>query len=148
MGHLRYGTSGAYGSTTCHPYFRKSNWPGKNLMVAGNFNLTNVDELNKKLVERGQHPVFDTDTQAILEETGYHLDSVNDKLSADASKEEIQGDKLANWIGQRVDLPEIFVRHPNIGTVVMHSPVLLERGCICDAGPLGISQDFILRTMR
>ena len=108
MGHLRYGTSGAYGSTTCHPYFRKSNWPGKNLMVAGNFNLTNVDELNKKLVERGQHPVFDTDTQAILEETGYHLDSVNDKLSADASKEEIQGDKLSNWIGQRVDLPEIF----------------------------------------
>ena len=77
-------------------------------MVAGNFNLTNVDELNKKLVDRGQHPVFDTDTQAILEETGYHLDSVNDKLSADASKEEIPGDKLANWIGQRVDLPEIF----------------------------------------
>ena len=44
-------------------------------MVAGNFNLTNADELNQKLVERGQHPVFDTDTQAILEETGYHLDS-------------------------------------------------------------------------
>ena len=59
LGHLRYGTSGAYGSTTCHPYFRKSNWPGKNLMVAGNFNLTNVEELNQKLVERGQHPVFD-----------------------------------------------------------------------------------------
>ena len=39
LGHLRYGTSGDYGSTTCHPYFSKSNWPGKNLMVAGNFNL-------------------------------------------------------------------------------------------------------------
>ena len=50
LGHLRYGTSGEYGSTTCHPYFRKSNWPGKNLMVAGNFNLTNVDELNRRLV--------------------------------------------------------------------------------------------------
>ena len=108
MGHLRYGTSGAYGSTTCHPYFRKSNWPGKNLMVAGNFNLTNVEELNQKLVERGQHPVFDTDTQAILEETGYHLDAINDKLSTEAGKEGIKGDELASWIGERVDLPNIF----------------------------------------
>ena len=108
MGHLRYGTSGAYGSTTCHPYFRKSNWPGKNLMVAGNFNLTNVEELNQKLVERGQHPVFDTDTQAILEETGYHLDSINDKLSAEAVKEGVRGDELSKWIGERVDLPDIF----------------------------------------
>ena len=108
MGHLRYGTSGAYGSTTCHPYFRKSNWPGKNLMVAGNFNLTNVEELNQKLVERGQHPVFDTDTQAILEETGYHLDAINDKLSAEAANQGIKGDELASWIGERVDLPDVF----------------------------------------
>ena len=86
LGHLRYGTSGAYGSTTCHPYFRKSNWPGKNLMVAGNFNLTNVEDLNSKLVERGQHPVFDTDTQAILEETGYHLDAMNDRLAKEAEE--------------------------------------------------------------
>ncbi len=108
LGHLRYGTSGAYGSTTCHPYFRKSNWPGKNLMVAGNFNLTNVDELNQKLVERGQHPVFDTDTQAILEETGYHLDAINDKLSAQAREEDVKGEDLTNWIGSRIDLPEVF----------------------------------------
>ena len=108
LGHLRYGTSGAYGSTTCHPYFRKSNWPGKNLMVAGNFNLTNVDELNQKLVERGQHPVFDTDTQAILEETGYHLDAINDKLSAQATEEDVKGEDLTNWIGERIDLPDVF----------------------------------------
>ena len=108
LGHLRYGTSGAYGSTTCHPYFRKSNWPGKNLMVAGNFNLTNVDFLNQKLVERGQHPVFDTDTQAILEETGYHLDGANDLLSSQASEERVAGEKHARWIGERIHLPEIF----------------------------------------
>ena len=108
LGHLRYGTSGDYGSTTCHPYFRKSNWPGKNLMVAGNFNLTNVDELNTKLVERGQHPVFDTDTQAILEETGYHLDGANDKLSAEAKKEGICGEEHSRWIGERINLAEIF----------------------------------------
>ena len=77
-------------------------------MVAGNFNLTNVEELNKKLVERGQHPVFDTDTQAILEETGYHLDAINDKLSAEASKEGISGGELSQWIGERVDLPDVF----------------------------------------
>ena len=108
LGHLRYGTSGDYGSTTCHPYFRKSNWPGKNLMVAGNFNLTNVDELNTKLVERGQHPVFDTDTQAILEETGYHLDGANDKLCAEAEKEGISGEEHSRWIGERINLAEIF----------------------------------------
>ena len=108
LGHLRYGTSGDYGSTTCHPYFRKSNWPGKNLMVAGNFNLTNVEELNQKLVERGQHPVFDTDTQAILEETGYHLDGVNDKLCAAAQEEGVAGEDLSRWIGERINLPEVF----------------------------------------
>ena len=108
LGHLRYGTSGAYGSTTCHPYFRKSNWPGKNLMVAGNFNLTNVEVLNTRLVERGQHPVFDTDTQAILEETGYHLDAMNDRLAKEALGESISGQDHARWIGERIDLPEVF----------------------------------------
>ncbi len=108
LGHLRYGTSGEYGAATCHPYFRKSNWPGKNLMVAGNFNLTNVDQLNRKLVERGQHPVFDTDTQAILEETGYHLDAMYDQLSLDAFREGITGEDHGSWIGQRIDLPAVF----------------------------------------
>jgi len=108
LGHLRYGTSGSYGSTTCHPYFRKSNWPSKNLMVAGNFNLTNVEELNSKLVDRGQHPVFDTDTQAILEETGYHLDAMNDRLAQEAGVENVSGQQHARWIGERIDLPDVF----------------------------------------
>ncbi len=108
LGHLRYGTSGEYGASTCHPYFRKSNWPGKNLMVAGNFNLTNVDELNRRLVERGQHPVFDTDTQAILEETGYYLDAMNDGLTAQAAEEKVPGENLTGWIGERINLPSVF----------------------------------------
>ena len=77
-------------------------------MVAGNFNLTNVEELNSKLVDRGQHPVFDTDTQAILEETGYHLDAMNDKLAKEAEEENISGQDHSRWIGERVDLPEVF----------------------------------------
>ena len=108
LGHLRYGTSGSYGSTTCHPYFRKSNWPGKNLMIAGNFNLTNVEELNSKLVDRGKHPVFDTDTQAILEEAGYHLDAMNDRLAKEVESEDVSGQEHAQWIGDRIDLPEVF----------------------------------------
>ena len=72
-------------------------------MVAGNFNLTNVDELNRRLVDRGQHPVFDTDTQAILEETGYHLDSMNDLLAKEALNKNVTGQEHINWIGERID---------------------------------------------
>ncbi len=108
LGHLRYGTSGEYGSNTCHPYFRKSNWPSKNLMIAGNFNLTNVEELNERLVERGQHPVFDTDTQAILEESGFHLDMAVDELSRRANEKGVIGEDHTRWIGENLDPVRIF----------------------------------------
>lgn len=80
LGHLRYGTSGAFGSGGCHPYVRRTNYPTKTLMVAGNFNMTNARDLNHHLIERGQHPVFDTDTQTVLEEIGYHLDEAHDDI--------------------------------------------------------------------
>ncbi len=80
LGHLRYGTSGGYSQKSCHPYFRKSNWPMRNLLLAGNFNMTNTSDLNERLIARGQHPVFDTDTQTILEEVGYHLDEEHNRL--------------------------------------------------------------------
>lgn len=80
LGHLRYGTSGKFGSGGCHPYLRRSNWPTKTLMVLGNFNMTNARDLNHHLIERGQHPVFDTDTQTVLEEIGYHLDEAHDAI--------------------------------------------------------------------
>src|SRR5579885_2461283 len=67
MGHLRYGTSGGYNISSCHPYFRRSPWPTRNLALCGNFNLTNTHELNQSLIAMGQHPIFETDTQAILE---------------------------------------------------------------------------------
>ena len=76
-------------------------------MVAGNFNLTNGDELNLSLVERGQHPVFDTDTQAILEEAGYYLDAANDQLAAQAESEGIPGPEVSKWIGERLDFASI-----------------------------------------
>ena len=80
---------------TCH-HILKSNWPK---LVAGNFNLTNVEELNSKLVDRSQHPVFDTDTQAILEETGYYLDEMNDRLAKEAEAEKVSGKEHAAGLG-------------------------------------------------
>ena len=80
VGHLRYGTSGEFDEGSCHPYLRRSNWPTRTLMVMGNFNMTNAGELNNVLIERGQHPVFGTDTQTVLEEIGYHLDEAHTDL--------------------------------------------------------------------
>ena len=53
LGHLRYGTSGGYGTSSCHPYFRRSNWPAKNLLLAGNFNMTNMEALNEHMIGQG-----------------------------------------------------------------------------------------------
>ncbi len=80
LGHLRYGTSGAFGEGGCHPYVRRTNYTTKTMMVLGNFNMTNARDLNHHLIDRGQHPVFDTDTQTVLEEIGYHLDEAHDAI--------------------------------------------------------------------
>lgn len=80
VGHLRYGTSGSVGKTSCHPYIRRSNWPTRSLMVLGNFNMTNTRELNEIMRRRGQHPIVGTDTQTVLEEIGFHLDEAHTSL--------------------------------------------------------------------
>lgn len=80
LGHLRYGTFGKNGVASCHPFKRQNNWMSRNLVVAGNFNLTNVDELFTHLVELGQHPVQRTDTVTVMEKIGHFLDRENDRL--------------------------------------------------------------------
>src|SRR5688572_6537439 len=74
IGHLRYGTYGKYGIESCHPFLRQNNWRIRNLIVAGNFNLTNVDELFDHLVEIGQHPKEKADTVTVMERIGHFLD--------------------------------------------------------------------------
>ncbi len=74
MGHLRYGTHGSNAIETCHPFLRQSNWKTRCLIVAGNFNLTNVDELFEELVELGQYPKEKSDTVTVLEKIGHFLD--------------------------------------------------------------------------
>jgi amidophosphoribosyltransferase len=77
LGHLRYGTYGSYNIDYVHPVSRENNWRSKNLVMAGNFNLTNVGEVFSSLVELGQNPVDFSDTVTILENIGHRLDSVN-----------------------------------------------------------------------
>ncbi len=80
MGHLRYGTYGKNRIENCHPFKRSNNWLTKTLAIAGNFNLTNVDEMFDKLLELGQHPKEKTDTITILEKIAHFLDRENEKL--------------------------------------------------------------------
>ncbi|MCK5765188.1 MAG: amidophosphoribosyltransferase, partial [Bacteroidales bacterium] len=80
MGHLRYGTFGANNLENLQPMIRFNNWMTKTLVLAGNFNMTNVDELFNLLIDRGQYPVETSDTVTIMEKIGYFLDQENDKL--------------------------------------------------------------------
>lgn len=80
MGHLRYGTHGINTIETCHPFLRLNNWITRNLVLAGNFNLTNVDELFDELVELGQFPKEKSDTVTILEKMGHFLDDEVQRL--------------------------------------------------------------------
>lgn len=107
MGHLRYGTSGAFDEGSCHPYVRRSNWPTRTLLVQGNFNLTNTGQLNRKLITRGQHPVFSTDTQTVLEEVGYHLDEEHTEIYRSLRDKNIPGEEIPTQISAQLDLHKI-----------------------------------------
>lgn len=80
LGHLRYGTHGRNEIENCHPMLRQSNWRSRNLVCAGNFNMTNADELFRKLVHLGQHPKDQGDTITVLEKIGHFLDEENQRV--------------------------------------------------------------------
>jgi amidophosphoribosyltransferase len=80
QGHVRYGTHGENTIDAIHPFERPNNWRTKNIIVSGNFNLTNTDELFQKLIELGQHPKQKSDTVTILEKIGYYVDEENDRI--------------------------------------------------------------------
>lgn len=103
LGHLRYGTSGMYSVKNCHPFVRQSNWPTKNLMLAGNFTITNEKTINDNLINRGQHPIFGTDTQAVLEEIGFHLDEAHDAIYHEMRDQGVEGREIPKIISQKLD---------------------------------------------
>jgi amidophosphoribosyltransferase len=107
VGHLRYGTSGQFDESSCHPYLRRSNWPTRTLMVMGNFNMTNAGELNDVLINRGQHPVFGTDTQTVLEEIGYHLDEAHTDLYRALRDSGVPGQEMPGRISEALDVPRL-----------------------------------------
>ena len=106
MGHLRYGTSGQFDEGSCHPYLRRTNWSTRTLMLLGNFNMTNAPALNRKLIERGQHPVFGTDTQTVLEEIAYYLDEAHTDIYREL-RGKIDGQAIPGEISRRLDLYDI-----------------------------------------
>ncbi len=110
MGHLRYGTSGVFDEGSCHPYVRRSNWETRSLMVLGNFNMANAAELTRLLIERGQHPVFGTDTQTVLEEIGYHLDEEHTDIYRQKRDEGIPGQEIPGVISRQLDVSAILRR--------------------------------------
>jgi len=107
LGHLRYGTSGGYNLSACHPYFRRSSWPTRNLVLAGNFNMTNTAALNASLIAKGQHPIFATDTQALLEMIGFHLDEHDEELFQALKAKKIPGTEITKRINSDIDLGQV-----------------------------------------
>jgi len=110
LGHLRYGTSGGYNLSACHPFFRRSPWATRNLALCGNFNLTNTAELNQSLIAMGQHPVFATDTQAILEKIGYFLDEEHEDIHRSLSAQSVAGEELSRRVSEDLDLARVLAR--------------------------------------
>ena len=110
LGHLRYGTFGGNSIEHCHPFLRQNNWMTKNLVVAGNFNLTNVDELFKILVEIGQHPKQKSDTVTVMEKIGHYLDEENQELFDKYKAEGYTRKEISKRIGKDLDLQNILKR--------------------------------------
>jgi amidophosphoribosyltransferase len=137
VGHLRYGTSGEFDEGSCHPYLRRSNWPTRTLMVMGNFNMTNAAELNNVLIERGQHPIFGTDTQTVLEEIGYHLDEHHTDLYRQLRDSGVPGCEMPEKISAALDVPRL----------VAESAAAWDGGyAIC--GVIGNGDMFVMRDPR
>ncbi len=109
LGHLRYGTYGKNSIESCHPFLRQNNWMTRNLVVAGNFNLTNVDELFDHLVELGQHPREKADTVTVLEKIGHFLDKENDRLFKQHKAEGHSNIEISKLISRDLDVASILV---------------------------------------
>jgi amidophosphoribosyltransferase len=107
LGHLRYGTYGNYNIDYVHPVSRENNWKSKNLVMAGNFNLTNVGEVFSSLIELGQNPVDFSDTVTILENIGHRLDEENERLFRKFKEEGFSKKEISPMIEKNLDVTSI-----------------------------------------
>ncbi len=106
LGHLRYGTHGKNSIENCHPILRQNNWRSRSLALAGNFNMTNVDELVQILVDLGQHPKDKSDTVTVMEKIGHFLDEENQRLF-DKYKFQYSNREIADIIAEELDLTHV-----------------------------------------
>ncbi len=133
MGHLRYSTTGKSGINYVHPFLRRNNWPGRNLLLCGNFNMTNVDEIFRSVVAKGQHPRIYSDTVMLLEQLGYALDRENQRLYHE--------------LRDRYEEPELsreIERHLDMRRMLAESAPLWDGGYVI-CGATGAGDMFALR---
>ena len=134
LGHLRYGTHGKNSIETCHPFLRQSNWRARNLVVAGNFNMTNTPELFGRLVDLGQHPKERADTVTVMENIGHFLDLEHEELGRQFTTESEDALWVQSQIESALDLSKVLSkasRHWDGGYAM--------------AGMLGHGASFVLR---
>src|SRR5690606_26731510 len=110
LGHVRYGTFGKNSVESVHPFLRQNNWMHRNLIMAGNFNMTNVKELFRNLVELGQHPKEYTDTITIMEKIGHFLDDAVSKIYKEVKKEGYNKLEASPLIAERLNVAKILKR--------------------------------------
>jgi len=134
LGHLRYGTFGRNSIESCHPFLRQNNWISRNLVVAGNFNLTNVDELFEALVKIGQHPKEKSDTVTVLEEIGHFLDLEHDALNQEYKSKGYE----------KADSYKMIAEQLSISSILQKSSHNWDGGYAM-AGLLGHGDAFVLR---
>jgi len=134
LGHLRYGTHGKNSIENCHPFLRQNNWMTRNLVIAGNFNMTNVDELLEQLYELGQHPKEKADTVTVLEKIGHFLDDENQELFDTYKKEGLNN----------VDITHKISDHLNIANILRRSAKNWDGGYTI-SGIVGNGDAFVLR---
>ena len=135
LGHLRYGTHGKNSIENCHPFLRQNNWQTRNLMIAGNFNMTNVDELLQQLYDLGQHPKEKADTITVLEKIGHFLDTENQGLF-DQYKREGHDDNI--------EISKLIARDLDIAKILRKSSKNWDGGYTI-AGIVGHGDAFVMR---
>lgn len=134
LGHLRYSTTGRSGMSYVHPFLRRNNWRSRNLCIAGNFNLTNVDELFEYVLKQGQHPRSNADTFIMLEQLGYLLDDHHSNLYRKFRAEGYIGKALDRIIEENIDIEEIISEASR-----------LWDGGFCIIGATGSGESFVFR---
>ncbi len=134
LGHLRYGTFGRNSIEACHPFIRENNWMSRNLVIAGNFNLTNVDDLFNTLIDIGQHPKEYSDTITILEKIGHFLDEENAALVKKYKAQGISKQEISKLIAKEI----------NIASILQNSCRKWDGGYVM-SGLIGNGDSFIMR---